>query len=70
MSDTKKPEDELCKRLLRLIADLEQRALEMETPLPGLLSDGAKDTQWHCSSRSAGIRDAIRSIKLAFSMGV
>jgi hypothetical protein len=65
MSTTEAPE-----LVLNLIKELEKRAIEIETPLPGLLSDGAKDSQWHCSSRAAGIRDAIRSIKLAFSLGV
>lgn len=51
-----------------LLKSLEQRAKEIETPADVNWPDGAKNAQWHCASRAAGIRDAIHAIRLAFDL--
>lgn len=50
-----------------LLKTLEQRAKEIETPADVNWPESAKNSQWHCASRAAGIRDAIHAIKLAFA---
>lgn len=52
-----------------LMARLEKTAKEIEQPSETKMADEIKDKmQWHCSSRAAGIRDAIQAIKIEFGL--
>lgn len=56
-------------KLQALINKLEDMAKEVEAPTDIVMAEGVKDRMdWHCSSRAAGIRDAIRSIRIMFGV--
>lgn len=57
------PSKNLTDKLSDVLKLLEARAVEIETPPKVTMPEAAKITEWHCASRSAGIRDAIDIIK-------
>lgn len=56
-------------KIKEILDKLEKRAKEIEAPMEVAMSseEAKKKAEWHCASRAAGVRDAIRLIELTYN---